>query len=1328
MNKIGIKSRPLEKVIIIGNNISIKITVRTLNLEQESLYSKRGFSPKRKIVEGPISFIDRIKLFSGGKISSNTYRALVSKNNIRESTRPFHVERKLEPLNTQDFEGINEKLNYKQINSAIITQNVNLKMDDIKPNIENKETEILSVNEIKENSINNISNSQNLENKNNEVNLENENNGDKVEKEKIEVKIENEKIEEGEQNLEKEEQNESDKNEQDLDVEKKIQNNLENKNDGEVEDNNVNLVENSSNEENKNNIAINVKENIKSEENIIRMEKNNNPQPVNRVKDIINLINSNISGKNNTEVKKKYNKDQYKVVTKKKEPDKNIKEKEIEKDIKIEEKLKIENKPDITKQNKKLEEEKNNIQITSPPSQEPKLEIKNKNEKIVESSQQKIKLEEKIKNENNLEPQKEKEKLGKSKTEKITLFKNIEDIDDDEEGESEEKEYLLEGITYDKYLSNLSSQKKKEHETGRESFCEGFFIASFPQKDGQVIENSQSFPSSCGHSECSILPAMKPEIIFRYPLKDTKNLELNNLAATICFPTGIKVCYSEENPSMINDYVTPITNQKGERYYMMTYHFYHKVMNDLYSKQYEMHPLKHHLMKFGDSYLNMSEEEMDETITNQIQESLEKSQELGFREYVYVPYCICLISKYRYVTEMKKCLQSIFTMIINRLADNKLDLNNLIMHIIHSVPIPERNTKVKFFVPYCPKGIELDCPKVQDISVMNTNISSLLKYFSIDRIILIFRLMLFEKKILFIDEDYTTLSLITDSFISLLYPFQWVHTYIPIMSDQMLKYLETFLPFVNGINSSLMNLVSEVFINNENEDSEEVFLVNINKDKLRLGSTLTTKHRKKYKYIQENVPALPSSMEKELRNKLKKMKEELENLLKNQKDKKVDLSDLDFRLRNVFIEMFVQMFHDYYKYMTFLDNDVVFNKNLFLEKITNSNDKHFYDEFIDTQLFQQFTQNIINDELNYFTTMATQYNPNKKETIKRALQNKFTKEKHYIIRPDYLQISGDTSKEIEEKMDNKYKMNQHINEEGMIDSSYRILPQVDKIRDENYNNQNCYIYTLPESLIEKKNKTIDNNNENTEINEFINKENLIYKALQSLKLKATKSFARKGFTLTEKEKDNIKEIIKDFTVKIFKSEEIEEDANMKKELQNALNNAFGREFFVTMLSKNVTNIVLLKEKSFQLLGTLIYNSLLFILNIEETNKIIEQMVILVRSTKYFGQEIKGSTTTLWDVYKSRIQGYSKINQANFWNKWNELEIKKETEVTNIKKEKIILEICDIMISLELTKSFVKNVTHGLSEKEFGKESEQYNTTVGLITEKIINAKYISKAH
>ena len=884
------------------------------------------------------------------------------------------------------------------------------------------------------------------------------------------------------------------------------------------------------------------------------------------------------------------------------------------------------------------------------------------------------------------------------------------------------KEIFLEGITYERYLSKLSSQNKKEYESGRESFCEGFFIASFPQKDAKVIEISQSFPAPCGHSECSLLPAMKPEIIARYPLKDTKNLELNNLAATICFPTGIKVCYSEETPSMIKDYVTPITNQKGERYYMMTYHFYHKVMNDMYSKLYEMHPLKHHLMKFGDSFLNMSEEEMNESVTNQIQESLEKSQELGFRDYVYVPYCMCLISKYPYVSEMKKCLQSIYTSVINHLSDNKPDLNNLIMYLIHSVPIPERNTKVKFFVPYCNKGIELICPKVQDISIMNTNISLLLKYFTIDKLIIIFRLVLFEKKILFIDDDYTRLSFVTDSFISLLYPFKWVHTYIPIMSDQMLKYLETFLPFLNGINSSLMNLVTQVFINNENEDSEEVFIVYITKDKFRLGSSLTSNNKKKYKYLQENVPALPATIEKELKNKLKKIKDEMETLLKSQKDKKIDLSEIDFHIRNVFIEMFVQMFHDYYKYMTFLDDDVVFNKKLFLEKITNNNDKHFYDEFIDTQLFQQFTQNIVKDELNYFTTMAMQYEPNKKEQ-KKALIDKNNNDKLYVIKPDYLNIIGDNSEMIERQINAKYQMNQQTDEDGIIVSTSRIISQIDKIKDEYYNNQKCYIYTLPETLVPKKKP-----NEITETSDISSKESIIFKAMQSLKVQSSKAYKKKGIGMSEREKDNIKELIKDFSVKIFKSEEIEEDANIKKELQNALNNEFGRDFFVNLLSKNVTNIILLKEKSFNLLGDLIYNALLCTLKIEETNKIIEQAVILTRSTKYFGQEKKKNIILLWDVYKARIQGVSKIFQANFWNKWYELESRKENEIDKEKKEKIILEICDIMINLELTKSFVKNVTHKLSEKEFGKESEEYKSIVALITDKIIKAKYISKAH
>ena len=1295
LNKIGIKLRAVERIIYITNDTFLKITVRILNKEQDEFYYKRKNSPK-KLVEASISFQDRIKLFSGGKSFSKTYRGLISRASLKQSIKPsketnnvpFNIQKEekekkednKQPIKSeenvkkievdenneqQNSENINENQNITETQEQIIEKNEEEKINDSQPNVEKNKEESLEIKDVeKEPQIEKIVIEQNVieVQENSEISqkqeqIEIENVQDNVEQSQANIEEQQITIEEQIVNEENEQLNtnkngiEEINNEKELILENKSQEvQIDDAEDGQKQKS-ANKLEKITLKKDKNNELSN------SEKNIAKVGNNKSAvgEKFNTVKNIVNLINKNLLGQNIKDTNKKA---VNKELLEKKESKKN--------------KIQIDN--NKNEQKIPIEATKKEVKIEANKTQEIQPKIEKVDEVKKQDSSDSLKFE-KIKsegaqNKNIFEVPKESFQLEKSKTEKLSAKESLWDNDN-----FDEKEYFLEGTNYDKYLSKLASLKKKEYELERESFCEGFFIASFPQKNGQVIENSQSFPSPCGHSECSILPAMKPEIIARYPLKDTKTLELNNLAATICFPTGIKVCYSEETPSMINDYVTPITNQKGERYYMMTFHFYHKIVNEIYSKLYEMHPLKHHLMKFGDRFLDMSDEEMDEKVTNQIQESLEKSQSFGFRDYVYVPYCICLISKYRYVSEMKKCLQSIYTMVINHLSDKKSDLNNLIMYLVHSIPIPERNTKVKFFVPFANKGIEIDCPKVQDISVMNTNISSLLKYFSIDKLIIIFRLILFEKKILFIDEDYTRLSLVTDSFISLLYPFQWVHTYIPIMSDQMLQYLETFLPFLNGINSSLMNLVTEVFINSDNGDNEEVYLVYINKDKFRLGSSLTSNKKKKYKYLQENVPALPVAMEKELKNKLKKIKDELDSLLKNQKGKKVDLSELDFRIRNVFIDMFVQMFHDYYKYMTFVDDDVVFNKNLFLEKITNNNDKQFYDEFIDTQLFQQFAQNIIKDESNYFTTIATRYDPNKKETLKRALPNKLIEEKLYLIKPEYLKIEGDNSKNIEEKMESKYQIGQIVKEDGTIDAQYRIIEQLDKIKDEYYNNQNCYIYTLPETLDkEEKKKAETTNNTAVESTEYFNKENKILKTLQTLKLQCSKTLKKKGIGISEKEKDNIKETIKDFTIKIFKSEEIEEDINLKKELQYALNNPFGREFFVNMLSKNVTNIILLREKSFQLLGTLIYNSLLNILNIEETNKIIEQMVILVKSTKYFGQEKKGATTTIWDVYKSRIQGYSKITQFNFWTKWHELEIKKETDLTDLKREKIILEI------------------------------------------------------
>ena len=90
------------------------------------------------------------------------------------------------------------------------------------------------------------------------------------------------------------------------------------------------------------------------------------------------------------------------------------------------------------------------------------------------------------------------------------------------------------------------------------------------------------------------------------------------------------------------------------------------------------------------------------------------------------------------------------------------------------------------------------------------------------------------------------------------------------------------------------------------------------------------------------------------------------------------------QIRDAFIDLFVVMFQDYAKYLSFIEEDPVFNKSLFLEKKPN-NEKQFYNEILDTQLFQQFTQNVVKEDINYFNNKITLHELGKKAKQKKNI-------------------------------------------------------------------------------------------------------------------------------------------------------------------------------------------------------------------------------------------------------------------------------------------------------------------------------------------------------
>jgi hypothetical protein len=66
-----------------------------------------------------------------------------------------------------------------------------------------------------------------------------------------------------------------------------------------------------------------------------------------------------------------------------------------------------------------------------------------------------------------------------------------------------------------------------------DTFCDAFVLCGASLKDPETIIDSEKFPAFCGHSMCSTFDAYKPQVLYRYPQKDTKQLEINSLVRQI---------------------------------------------------------------------------------------------------------------------------------------------------------------------------------------------------------------------------------------------------------------------------------------------------------------------------------------------------------------------------------------------------------------------------------------------------------------------------------------------------------------------------------------------------------------------------------------------------------------------------------------------------------------------------------------------------------------------------------------------------------------------------------------------------------------------------
>ncbi|CAF2969239.1 unnamed protein product, partial [Rotaria sp. Silwood2] len=261
-------------------------------------------------------------------------------------------------------------------------------------------------------------------------------------------------------------------------------------------------------------------------------------------------------------------------------------------------------------------------------------------------------------------------------------------------------------------------------------------------------------------------------------------------------------------------------------------------------------------------------------------------------------------------------------------------------------------------------------------------------------IIKIFSSILYEQKLIFISNELGSLTRLINTFICLLYPFAWPHTYIPILPALMLDIIQAPTPYIIGILRSCEHYLSR---NDEflSQDNSDIFIVDIDHDRIRSLNDylLNESYRSTIDNLNNNNNN--SVLQFQILPKIFKikLKKEISLLRKNKLNLSID--ECQQRLQNVFMSIFVESCYNYKDYLK-----QTFNIDHFVQSKQHTMEL-FLEWFTRTQIFELFIRkkidlNIQNSFAITFDLACEKYHRTLKKPTSQRMTVKSVKRKAAI--------------------------------------------------------------------------------------------------------------------------------------------------------------------------------------------------------------------------------------------------------------------------------------------------------------------------------------------
>ena len=195
--------------------------------------------------------------------------------------------------------------------------------------------------------------------------------------------------------------------------------------------------------------------------------------------------------------------------------------------------------------------------------------------------------------------------------------------------------------------------------------------------------------------------------------------------------------------------------------------------------------------------------------------------------FVYLPKCICVISRWPFFSSFKSFLSQIYSMCSERMLH--LPIERYIAAFMNDCPVPPRGLCQVQIALGDYEPIYIHRPSRTQLPLTDFSFSILSRHLGAENTVIVLQCLLHESRVVFCCSDLYALTPVCEALRKLLFPLEWQGIYIPILPDALRDFCSAPVPFIVGLHSSCLSAWdAQSFV------SQGVVVVNLDKDTVTL--------------------------------------------------------------------------------------------------------------------------------------------------------------------------------------------------------------------------------------------------------------------------------------------------------------------------------------------------------------------------------------------------------------------------------------------------------------------------------------------------------------